>query len=123
MVTTLRGSRVRHRIAELGWTIEMAGERSGIPHGTLKNNTREPNPQPISLLRAYDLLRALNQPGYRQLTIEDILSSGGDGVPDEPPSKEQEQETNTGPGRDGGSGTGPGKGRKTAPKRFDGAAA
>lgn len=122
MVTTLRGSRVRHRIAELGWTIELAGERSGIPAGTLKNNTRDPNPQPISLIRAYELLRALNQPGFEPLTIDDILAGRNDGVPDDPPSKEQEQETNTGPGRDGGSGTNPGRPGKTAPKRVRSAA-
>lgn len=48
--------------------------------------------------------------------LETLVAGSGEGVPDEPPSKEQERETNTGPGRDGGSGTSPGKGSK-GPKR------
>lgn len=105
--------------------MEMASEATGIPPGTLKNATRELAPQPIRLARVYELLRALNQSGFEQLTIDDILVGGADGgVPDEPPSKTQEKETNTGPGRDGSGGTGTGKGgSKSGPKRPSGAAA
>lgn len=57
---------------------------------------------------------------YEELVV---LDGSGEGVPDDPPSKEQEQETNTGPGRDGSGGTGPGKGGRSGPKRVKGVAA
>lgn len=110
MATTLQGSRVRHRMAELGWTMEVTGQASGIPPGTLKNVTRPQNPDPVSLKRAYDLLRALNQPGLEPLTIEDILApQNEDEVTGGGQTEGQKQETNTGPKRreNGKSGTGP----------------
>lgn len=64
---------------------------------------------------------------FYHVPLEDLVviegGGSGEGVPDEPPAKEQERERNTGPGRDGSGGTGSGKGGKSGPKRVQGAAA
>ncbi len=100
----LNSSRIKHRIAELDWSVEQVASMTGIPYGTLRNAVA--GRDPINLHRAYRLLRALNVPGYVQLSIDDLLV--GDQKPTEPPQQpkgpkspptRQEREPSRGPRR------------------------
>src|SRR5690349_3962662 len=104
----VNGDRWKTSRYELDISSEQAAARLSISPGHLRNIEASQVPASARLIR-----RACRLYGT---AYEALVADGGDGVPDEPPSKEQEQETNTGPGRDGGSGTGPGKGNK-GPKR------
>lgn len=86
----LNGSRVRHRLAEKDWDLADLSRRTGIPAGTLKNNTRDKDPQPIGLRRIYRLIEALGLP------LTEIVAGNNDGVPDEPP---QQPKPEKGPAR------------------------
>jgi hypothetical protein len=67
--------------------------------------------KPCSLALAYRASRLY------QCHVDDLLAqSGGEGVPDDPPQKEQEQETNTAPPKRKDQG-------KKGPKRTNGVAA
>lgn len=75
----LNGSRVRHRVAAKDWDLSTLSEATGIPEGTLKNATREHDPQPVSLRRVYRLIDALDLP------LGELVAASSDGVPDSPP--------------------------------------
>lgn len=79
----LNSSRVQHRIAELGLTVKQLSERCEINYGSLRNAVF--GHDPISLLRAYRILDALNPPGRAHLLIDDIL--GEETKPAEPPKQ------------------------------------
>lgn len=77
----LNGPRVRHRLAEKDWDLAMLSRETGIPEGTLKNATRDRDPQPVNLRRVYRVRAALALP------LAEIIAAGNDGVPDEPPKQ------------------------------------
>lgn len=68
----------RRRLAEL----------AGLPYNGIRNALNRGNPDPISLVRAYQIARVLTAPNE---TLKDVLAEilvdGGDGTPSTPPSQ------------------------------------
>ncbi|PXY27400.1 helix-turn-helix domain-containing protein [Prauserella muralis] len=83
----LNSERVKHRIAELGLSVEDVSVRTDIPYGTLRNAVA--GRDPIKLNRAYRLLDALNPPGRARLVIADLLADTAAEKPAEPPQQPQ----------------------------------
>lgn len=77
---TLIGQPIRDRIAQLDWTPDRVYRETGIPDGTMRNITRDRDPDVTSWRRAYRLARVLDLP------ISEIVA-GNEGVPDEPPEQ------------------------------------
>lgn len=72
------GIRNRRHLAEL----------AGLPYGGFRNTLRLTNPDPISLLRAYQVARVLTSPDETlKAVIAEILIDGADGTPTQPPSQ------------------------------------
>lgn len=109
------GIRWRQRRVEKQWGRPKAAERLGISPNYLRN-IENGHAQPGLDLQ----LRAASVYGRSRRWL---MSGSGEGVPDEPPSKDQEPERNTGPGRDGSGGTKPGGGGGTRPRRAQESAA
>lgn len=74
----LNGARVRERAAERLWKLSDLAILTGIPYGTLRNTTRDDNPDGMHLARVHKLRLALG------LTISEILAP--DEVASAPPS-------------------------------------
>lgn len=110
-----RGHRWRDLRLDMELPLDNTAARLGISCGHLRNIEASQPRATVSDRLVRRATRLFNVPS------EDLVDSG-DGVPDEPPSKEQEPETNTGPGREGGN-TGRGDKDKKGPKRLKDAAA
>lgn len=83
---TLHGSKVRTRAAARGWGLAQLAAETGIPHGTLRNATRDRDPQELSLPRIYDVARALcSSETHLDQTVSEITAKDDDGVPSTPP--------------------------------------
>lgn len=113
VMPTVNGPEVRHRAAERGWDLARLASETGIPHGTLRNATRDREPQELSLPRIYEVSRVLARPGEtpRQL-VDELMTGRNDGVPSNPPSQPKPPKKE--PGR---------KDDPKGPKRATGAAA
>lgn len=83
---TIQGSKVRARAAARGWGLARLAAETGIPHGTLRNATRDQHPQELSLPRIYDVARALGDGQPLDDVVADLLAAkDDDGVPSNPP--------------------------------------
>lgn len=87
VMPTLQGSKVRTRAAARGWDLAQLAAVTGIPHGTLRNATRDRKPQGLSLTRVYGVARALRDGDdpLDQVVAEITAGKDDDGVPSTPP--------------------------------------
>jgi lambda repressor-like predicted transcriptional regulator len=86
VMPTIHGSKVRTRAAARGWGLAQLAAETGIPHGTLRNATRDRHPQELSLPRIYDVARALGGDQPVDQVVADLMTAkDDDGVPSTPP--------------------------------------
>lgn len=98
----LAGSAIRSAVIEHGWSLRDFAGYCQIPYGTIKNVTRDDNPDRVRLHRARRMARVL---GVQMATIV----ASNEGVPDEPPPqpaktsgparRQEREEKRTGPKR------------------------